>query len=220
MNRLLVACPTASGMTLRLSWRADENADPRVREVLRLLLRDPELLGDPERRLLEGFFQGRIEEARQEHVLIPWREHLIEALDYRRWHRFHIERRMPGESSWSKLTQKSHAASSGGERAVALHLPLFAAAAAHYSSARQEAPKLILLDEAFAGIDPGMRGRCMALLVEFDLDFMMTSYDEWGCYQELPGVATYQLYRDPSAGGVEAIRFVWNGEQLVEEQSP
>ncbi len=217
MNGLLVACPTASGMTLRLSWRADEDAESKVREVLRLLLRDPELLGDPERRLLEGFFQGRIEEARQDHVLVPWREHLIEALDYRRWHRFQIERRMPGEATWSRLTQKSHAASSGGERAVALHLPLFAAAAAHYRSARDEAPKLILLDEAFAGIDPGMRGRCMALLVEFDLDFMMTSYDEWGCYEELPGVATYQLYRDPSAGGVEAIRFVWNGERLIEE---
>ncbi len=34
------------------------------------------------------------------------------------------------------------------------------------------------------------------------------------------GVATYQLYRDPVAGGVEAIRFVWNGERLVEDEDP
>lgn len=218
MNRLLVDCPTASGMKLRLSWRADEDADPRVREVLELLRRDPELLGDADRQVLEGFFQARIDEAREQQALVPWREHLLEALDYRRWHRFRIERRQPGDATWNVLTQRAHAASSGGEKAVALHLPLFAAAAAHYASAREEAPRLILLDEAFAGIDQGMRGRCMALLVEFDLDFMMTSYDEWGCYEELPGVATYQLYRDPAAGGVAAIRFVWNGERLVEEE--
>ena len=219
MNRLLAACPTASGMTLRLSWRPDEESASEVRRALELLLRDPELLTDDDRKELEGFFQARVDQTRREQALVPWREHLLAALDYRLWHRFQIERRMPGESSWGHLSRKSHAASSGGEKAVALHLPLFAAAAAHYESARPEAPRLILLDEAFAGIDSGMRGRCMALLVEFDLDFMMTSYDEWGCYEELPGVATYQLIRDPLAGGVEAIRFVWNGERLPEDDS-
>ncbi|MEE8524307.1 MAG: TIGR02680 family protein [Thermoanaerobaculia bacterium] len=220
INGLLEGCRTASGMTLRLSWRADEDADSRIRQVVRLLRRDPELLADDDRRELEEFFQQRIDAARRDHALVPWREHLLEALDYRRWHRFRILRRMPGESSWNELTQRRHAASSGGEKAVALHLPLFAAASAHYQSARPEAPRLILLDEAFAGIDPGMRGRCMGLLVDFDLDFMMTSYDEWGCYEELPGVATYQLYRDPSVGGVAAIRCVWNGERLIEDEAP
>ena len=115
---------------------------------------------------------------------------------------------------WLELGRR--APDDGGEPAFVT----LGCAAAHYQSARDEAPKLILLDEAFAGIDPGMRGRCMALLVEFDLDFMVTSYDQWGCYQELPGVATYQLLRDATAGGVEAIRFVWNGERLVEEDGP
>lgn len=57
----------------------------------------------------------------------------------------------------------------------------------------------------------------MSLLVAFDLDFMMTSHDEWGCYEELPGVATYQLYRDPTFEGVAAVRFVWTGRRLEEE---
>ena len=101
---------------------------------------------------------------------------------------------------------------------LAVTLPLFAAAAAHYRSARETAPRLILLDEAFAGIDQGMRGRCMGLLVQFDLDFMMTSHDEWGCYEELPGAAPYRLYRDPELEGVAAGRFVWDGRRLHESR--
>ncbi len=219
INELLAACRTASGMTLRLAWKPDSSQDGQIRQIIGWLRQDPDMLGDTDRQALEDFFRQRIDAARQEHSVVPWREQLLEALDYRRWHRFSILRRMPGES-WNELSQRDHAASSGGEKAVALHLPLFAAAKAHYDSARPEAPHLIMLDEAFAGIDAGMRGRCMGLLVQFDLDFMMTSYDEWGCYQELPGVATYQLYRDPRLGGVEAIRFLWDGRGLEEDHVP
>jgi ABC-type nitrate/sulfonate/bicarbonate transport system ATPase subunit len=96
---------------------------------------------------------------------------------------------------------------------VTLHLPLFAAAAAHYRSASDTAPHLVMLDEAFAGIDQGMRGRCMKLLVDFDLDLVMTSHDEWGCYPELLGLAIYEFAREPGRRGVAAIRFTWDGHE-------
>ncbi len=219
MNRLLESCQTASGLALKLAWEPISEAAPEIREAVQLLRQDLALLADPDRRRLEAFFQGRISEARQQWEAVPWREHLMAALDYRVWHRFRILRRVgDGDGrDWVELTRRGHGASSGGEKAVALHLPLFAAAAAHYRSARSTAPRVILLDEAFAGIDQRMRGRCMGLLVAFDLDFMMTSHEEWGCYEELPGVATYQLYRDPALDGVAAVRFVWSGGQLRED---
>lgn len=226
MNELLEHCPTASGMVLKLAWKpAPERggstpggADPAsVRQAVERLLKDPHLLSDADRRGLETFFRHRIDEARQRWEAVPWREHLLQALDYRSWFAFTVLRRTGSDESWVPMTRRDHAASSGGEKAVALHLPLFAAAAAHYGSARETAPRLVLLDEAFAGIDQGMRGRCMGLLVQFDLDFMMTSHDEWGCYEELPGLATYQLYRDPEFEGVAAVRFVWDGRRLEEQ---
>lgn len=225
MNRLLEDCPTASGMVLKLSWKPAPDGMPNgaggtdtasVRRAVERLLQDPYLLSEADRRGLEGFFRRRIEQARQRWEAVPWREHLLRALDYRSWFAFTVLRRTGADESWTPMTRRDHAASSGGEKAVALHLPLFAAAAAHYGSARGTAPRLVLLDEAFAGIDQGMRGRCMGLLVQFDLDFMMTSHDEWGCYEELPGLATYQLYRDPEIEGVAAVRFVWDGRRLEE----
>jgi hypothetical protein len=47
----------------------------------------------------------------------------------------------------------------------------------------------------------------------FDLDFMMTSEREWGCYQTLPGIAIYQLSTRPGIDAVGLTRWVWNGRQ-------
>jgi hypothetical protein len=99
-----------------------------------------------------------------------------------------------------------------------LHLPLFAAVAAFYDAAAPGAPRLIGLDEAFAGIDRPTRAHLMGLLAEFDLDFVMTSYEEWGCYAQLDGLSTYHLTREPGQRGVFAEWFLWDGRErrLVE----
>ena len=57
--------------------------------------------------------------------------------------------------------------------------------------------------EAFVGIDADMRAKCMGLIDVFDLDFIMTSEREWGCYATLPGVAIYQLSTRP---GIAQVR--------------
>jgi hypothetical protein len=220
MNELLESCRTASGLALRLAWEPAPEAPDQVRDVVRLLQTDLELLPDGERRRIEAFFLRRIEEARQQWETVPWRDHLLAALDYRSWYTFRIQRRSPDDGGWVDLTRRGHAASSGGEKAIALHLPLFAAAAAHYRSALPQAPRIVLLDEAFVGIDQSMRGRCMGLLVALDLDFLMTSHDEWGCYEELPGVSIAQLYRDPNLDGVMAVFFTWNGRSLEQARPP
>ena len=74
---------------------------------------------------------------------------------------------------------------------------------------------MIALDEAFAGIDRPTRGKLMGLLAEFDLDFIMTSFEEWGFYEELDGLSTYHLSREPGHRGVFAEWFLWNGRERV-----
>lgn len=166
-----------------------------------------------ERQALGEFLQKRIEDVRAANQIGSWQDHLAEALDYRGWHRFGIERQQDGV--WKPLTRRTHGTGSGGEKAVALTLPQFAAAAAHYRSAGARAPRLILLDEVFVGVDSDMRGKCMGLLATFDLDFVMTSEREWGCYPTLPALAIYQLATRPEIDAVGTTRFVWNGRERV-----
>ena len=54
-------------------------------------------------------------------------------LDYRSWHTFELRLLQPG-SPPERLTRKKHSEMSGGEKSAAIHLPLFAAANALYSS--------------------------------------------------------------------------------------
>ncbi len=98
-------------------------------------------------------------------------------------------------------------------KAIALTVPQFAAAAAHYRTGHEHAPRMFLLDEAFAGVDAPIRSSCMGLLHTFDLDFMMTSEREWGCYATLPGLAIYQLATRPGIDAVGLTRWVWNGRE-------
>ena len=90
-------------------------------------------------------------------------------------------------------------------------MPLFAAASAHYRSAHPAAPRLVMLDEAFAGVDDDSRSKSIGLLDTFDLDFVMTSEREWGCYATLPGLAIYQLARRDGIDAVHVTAWTWDG---------
>jgi uncharacterized protein YPO0396 len=181
-----------------------------------LFLKSGALLSERSRKALRAFLERRLAEAREAELDggRSLQDRLLDVLDYRTWHRFGVEHRSPGEA-WSKLTRKAHAAGSGGRKSVMLHLPLFAAATAFYDSAGKTAPRVIALDEAFAGIDRPTRAKLMGLLADFDLDFIMTSFEEWGCYAELDGLSTYHLSREPGQRGVYAERFLWNGHERV-----
>ncbi|MCM2321808.1 MAG: TIGR02680 family protein [Oligoflexia bacterium] len=213
MNAVLLKCPTASGSLVRLQWEVTESAPRETEQVIRLLLRAGHLLSDSERSGLRGFLAQRLEEARLSDGSGSYHERMMKTLDYRSWFEFKIEYKDSG-TPWKLLTRKRHGEGSGGKKAVMLHLPLFAAAAAFFESASPSSPRLILLDEAFAGIDPTIRGQLMTILSEFDLDFVMTSYEEWGFYAELDGLSTYHLSRETGLRGVLAEWFLWDGKSM------
>jgi uncharacterized protein (TIGR02680 family) len=212
MNDLLAERPTASGLQMRLQWLPDDEAGPEVGAAVELLdAQSTKFLADEARDQLVGFLAERVRRAREDDVVGDWRVHLREALDYRRWSRFQLEVRHGVGDRWSPLSDAKHQQGSGGEKAVMLQLPLFVAAAAHYSAAASTAPRPVYLDEAFAGIDAEMRGSCLKLLTDLDLDFVLASHDEWGFHSEVPGLVTYSLYRDPATPGVLTTPFIWDG---------
>ena len=209
MNIELESRPMSTGMKLRFTWRPAEFAQTGMTEARQRLMQSNDVWSSAERKMLGRFLQQQIEAASADIGGAGWHESLAHALDYRKWHWFGVERFQDGV--WKRLTHRTHGTGSGGEKAVALTLPHFAAAAGFYRTAGPLAPRLILLDEAFVGIDADMRAKCMGLIHVFDLDFMMTSEREWGCYPTLPGIAIYQLSTRPDIDAIGLTRWVWNG---------
>ena len=130
-----------------------------------------------------------------------------------------IDRRASPDQDWKLLTRKTYGSGSGGEKAIALTLPQVAAAAAYYRTADPLAPRLILMDEVFAGISSNNRAACMELLAAFELDVVMTSESEWGCYSTVPQLAICQLTRMPDLAAIDNTVFVWNGRERLSAES-
>jgi len=214
INTELAKRPTSTGVRFRLQWLAleegSEGAPVGLEAARKRLLNTSYDAWSPEDRQVVGrMLQNRIaaerarDDAGRSGSLL---ELLGRALDYRRWHRFRVQRWQDGQ--WRPLSGPA----SSGERALGLTVPLFAAVSSFYTHAgSRHAPRLVLLDEAFAGIDDAARAHCMALVREFDLDFVMTSEREWACYAELPGVSICQLQRHEGIDAVYVSRWSWNG---------
>ncbi len=206
-NAELADRPTSTGMQLRLRWSTDPEAPDGLADARsRLLRQSTDAWSEEDRAAVGGFLQRQIRAVRAGDVAGTWIELLTRAFDYRHWHRFTVERRQAG--SWQPATGPS----SGGERVLAASVPLFAAASSYYSSAgNPHAPRLVMLDEAFAGVDDRARAKCLGLLAAFDLDVVMTSEREWGCYAEVPGLAIAQLSRIDGVAAVLVTRWEWDG---------
>ena len=226
INEELRKRPTTTGVRYRLQWQPlveTEGAPVGLEAARRKLLNTgSDLWTNEDRRVVGTMLQSRIAAERERAdagqggaeggSLVDL---LARALDYRHWHRFRVQRYQDGQ--WRKLSGPS----SSGERALGLTVPLFAAVASFYSqSGYEHAPRLMLLDEAFAGIDDAARAHCMGLIREFDLDFVITSEREWACYAELPGVAICQLQRREGVDAVYVSRWSWDGRARRREEDP
>jgi uncharacterized protein (TIGR02680 family) len=208
MNDELESRPTSTGMKLRLIWRQARNAPEGLDRIRHKLRQTIDAWSADDRTLVGGFLQQRIAAEHADNPAAGWAEALTSALDYRGWHEFVIERYAAGQ--WRSATGPA----SGGERALVASVPLFAAASSHYkSAANPHAPRLIALDEAFAGVDDDSRAKCMGLLATFDMDVVMTSEREWGCYPQVPGLGICQLARQDGIDAVLVTPWRWDGRE-------
>jgi uncharacterized protein (TIGR02680 family) len=208
MNDELESRPTSTGMKLRLIWQQAREAPDGLDQVRHKLRQTIDAWSSDDRATVGSFLQQRIAAEHASNPAVGWAEALTAALDYRRWHQFVIQRSHDGQ--WRPATGPA----SGGERALVASVPLFAAASAYYKSAgNPNAPRLIALDEAFAGVDDDSRAKCLGLLATFDMDVVMTSEREWGCYPQVPGLGICQLARQDGVDAVLVTPWRWDGRE-------
>ncbi|WP_432126402.1 TIGR02680 family protein [Streptomyces sp. bgisy082] len=213
LNDTLRTVRTSHGLGVELLWKLDEDVDADVRAAVELLRSPSSLRTREQTEQLREVLQRRIEDARRTDPSAGYAAHLRTALDYRDWFRFHtfvVEDAVPGRRR--KLTGRTGL--SQGEQRVLSYLVLFAAAAAHFTSlaeSARHAPRLILLDDAFAKVDEPTHGRLGRILVDLDLDFVLTSERLMGNWPEVPSLHIYECLRDPHVRGVATLHYTWNG---------
>ena len=217
MNAVLTRHRTSSGKTVHLSWVAGDDAEGEQRQLLHLLDSDAANLSGDELDRIRRLLAQRVRSVRALRPDARYRDVLADVLDYRAWRSFelHLD---DGGGRRERLTRTKYGTLSGGEKSVALHLPLFAAAHATFDSARADCPRLLALDEAFEGIDENGRDELLALTVAFDLDLFLTGYRLWVTSPRVPAVSHYELTHDTAAQVVLAQRVVWNGRALVDDE--
>jgi uncharacterized protein (TIGR02680 family) len=220
INKQLDAVRTmAGGVQVRLRWEVDADQPDAVKAARSLLLRDPADLSDAEQESLRAFVRARVDQARAElEANAPWEARLRETLDYRSWHRFTLLISHRDWDGFQPATARRLQRLSTGERSIALHLPMIASVAAHYAEpdgSPAGCPRLILLDELFAGVDVANRAQLFGTFSAWDLDAVFTSDHEWCQYATLDGIAIHHLHPPVGDEPVTSTRFTWDGRRRL-----
>lgn len=217
MNELMENMNTSSGLSFSLGWtskKAESEGQLDTKELVELLKLEGSLMKESDLNKLSEHFRSKIAEARriQEDLGKNLSFHSImrEILDYRKWFEFKLFYRKTGQNK-RELTNNAFYQFSGGEKAMAMYVPLFSAVFARYEGARKDCLRLISLDEAFAGVDEKNIRDMFRLLNDLNLDYMINSQILWGDYDTVPSLAISELIRPDNADFITVIRYYWNG---------
>lgn len=222
MSQLMKEMDTSMGLTFSLDWKpckAENDRELDTAQLEQILLRDRTLLTMEDIEKVAAHFRSKIRMEKQKleesGSMINYMELVREALDYRRWFEFHMYFRR-GEGERKLLTNAAFNRFSGGEKAMAMYVPLFAAVNAQYKKAENEDhPRMLALDEAFAGVDDKNISSMFELVHKLDFDYIMNSQALWGCFDTVNGLRIAELSRPQDSQIVSVIRYTWNGHERI-----
>ena len=226
MTALMSTLDTSMGLTFSLDWKAKKaegGGELDTAQLVTLLNKDRALLSREDSQRVSSHFRIKVKKAREEAYtqgLSPNYADLIRTvLDYRNWYEFRLFYQREGEEK-KELTDRVFNRFSGGEKAMAMYVPLFASVSAQYqkSEAPVTCPRLLALDEAFAGVDEKNIAAMFELVHRLDFDYIMNSQALWGCYACVDGLAIADLHRPANASVVTILRYRWNGQ--AREEAP
>ncbi|MFS0644655.1 TIGR02680 family protein [Siminovitchia sp. 179-K 8D1 HS] len=219
INHLMENRDPSSGLTFSIRWRpktADAEEEMDTKDLVDLLRTDPRLLKETDMERVTNHFRSKISRARElaevEGFGTTLHQVIKDILDYRQWFVFTLYYTREGERK-KELTNNDFFKFSGGEKAMAMYIPLFSAAYSRYQEARPDAPYIISLDEAFAGVDENNIRDMFQLVEELNFNYIMNSQALWGDYDTVSKLSIAELVRPKNAPFVTVIRYFWNGSE-------
>ncbi|MCQ6274821.1 TIGR02680 family protein [Bacillus sp. V3B] len=219
MDKIMADRDNSSGLIFSISWKpltAESEQELDTKDLVGLLQRNSKFLGEEDLHRITKHFQSRIAKAKE---LIQLRNEgstlhqvLKEVLDYRKWFTFVLSFRRENEPK-RELTNNAFFKFSGGEKAMAMYIPLFTAAYSRYQEAGDRAPYIISLDEAFAGVDENNIRDMFEVVEQLGFNYIMNSQALWGDYDTISSLSISELVRPKNADFVTVIRYQWDGKQ-------
>ena len=228
MDKIMADRDNSSGLIFSIAWKpltAESEQEMDTRDLVQLLQRNSKFLNEEDLQRITKHFQSRIAKAKE---LIQLRNEgstlhqvLKEVLDYRKWFTFVLSFSRVNEPK-RELTNNAFFKFSGGEKAMAMYIPLFTAAYSRYKEAGEMAPYIISLDEAFAGVDENNIRDMFEVVEQLGFNYIMNSQALWGDYDTISSLSICELVRTKNADFVTVIRYQWDGKQksLVIDEAP
>ncbi|HEX5118691.1 MAG TPA: TIGR02680 family protein [Pseudonocardiaceae bacterium] len=221
MNAVLDVARSSQGVHVQLEWRPSAALDETTLEALKLVRTPFADRTEEQDAMLRRAFTERIDAQRDTHSG-GYAEILTRALDYRSWYTFTVRVADHGPDGRPR-TRRMRQLSSGETRLVS-YVTLFAAAAAFYGAISGSTPgddgtaagplRLVLLDEAFERLDDPTVARMLGLLVDLDMDWIITWPSGWGVSDRIPRMHIYDVLRPKSGRGVACTHTTWDGADL------
>ena len=215
MNALMESLDTSSGLSFSLQWKphtANDDEQLDTQELVGLLRADHRLLKEEDLKRVVRHFQSRIAQAKALAATkaVSFQLLVKDMLDFRQWFAFNLYYRREGMPK-KELTNSVFGKFSGGEKAMAMYTPLFSAVYSRYKEAKADAPRVISLDEAFAGVDENNIREMFDLVEKMGFNYIINSQSLWGDYDTVRRLSICELVRPKNAPFVTIVRYLWDG---------
>ncbi|EQD85648.1 TIGR02680 family protein [Saccharopolyspora erythraea] len=216
MNEVLDGARSSQGVHVQLEWQPSAALGDDIRQTIELVRTPFADRSDDQDALLRRVFTDLIESERDS-TSGGYAEILSRALDYRSWFAFTVRVRDTGPEGKPRVRRLRQLSS--GETRLISYVTLFAAAAAFYDAVSVSAGgggplRLVLLDEAFERLDDPTIARMLGLLVDLDMDWLITWPSGWGVSPKIPKMHIYDVLRPRSGHGIACTHTTWDGRGL------
>ncbi|SFC09454.1 TIGR02680 family protein [Alkalibacterium subtropicum] len=220
MKALMESRNDSSGLLFSIRWKprtAETEDEMDTKDLLSLLRQKAELLSEEDIAKVTTHFRTKISRAKalmkEGTEMQTLLQVLKQVLDYRNWFSFELSYQRTGDGRKRQLTDNQFYKFSGGEKARAMYIPLFIASYSRYLEASDEAPFILSMDEAFAGVDDHNIADLFEVLEELGFNYIINSQGLWGDYPTVTELAISELFRPQNADHVAVIRYVWDGSK-------
>lgn len=219
MSKIMQEMDTSMKMKFSMDWKAKSKAadsELEISELEVLLNKSNYLLSDEDLNKISQHFKSKLDYIREEiknsEGELNYVDSIKKVLDYREWFEFKLYYQKHGENK-KELTNSAFNKFSGGEKAMSIYIPLLAAASAQYKKAKEDCPRIIALDEAFAGIDDKNIDSMFELIEKLDFDYIMNSQILWGDCKSVKGLRIAELINKKELNMIVVNRFFWDGNK-------